>query len=205
MDLAAGTNCPRETEIPRCSGHPAPPGSLRSAQARMTDLLSAGELLDEALTAALGPVDDDASDAIAGICNDALGDVLGPLLLTALRWDHRALPLIAPWVWDLARGLQFQSRHGAPEPATAELLACLGSRQLAGHDIQRLAGTVDLAAALTLGRVLEQVLGPGAAARDPGANEAAAPWLTGLKLGSRIHLVLELLRLLPSGETTGTC
>jgi len=58
-------------------------------------------------------------------------------------------------------------------------------------------------AVLTLDRVLEQVLGPGASARDPRANEAAAPWLTGLKLGSRIHLVLELLRLLLPGETTG--
>jgi hypothetical protein len=48
-----------------------------------------------------------------------------------------------------------------------------------------------------MGRVLEQVLGPGAGARDPRANEAAAPWLAGLKLGSRIHLVQELLRLLP--------
>lgn len=50
---------------------------------------------------------------------------------------------------------------------------------------------------LTLGFVLEQVLGPGAGARDLRANEAAAPWLAGLKLGSRIHLVQELLRLLP--------
>jgi hypothetical protein len=48
-----------------------------------------------------------------------------------------------------------------------------------------------------LGGILEQVLGPGAGARDPGANEAAAPWPAGLKLGSRIHLVQELLRLLP--------
>ncbi len=155
----------------------------------MGDLLSAHEVLDEALTAALGPVDDITGDAIAGICNDALDDVLGPILVRAVRDDRR-------------NGLQFQSRNGAPEPATAELLARLGRRQLAGQDAQRFAETVDLAAVLTLDRVLEQVLGPGASARDPRANEAAAPWLTGLKLGSRIHLILELLRLLPPGGTT---
>ena len=168
----------------------------------MGDLLSAHEVLDEALTAALGPVDDITGEAIAGICNDALDDVLGPILVRAVRDDRRKLPLVAPWVWDLARGLQFQSRNGAREPATAELFARLGRRQLAGQDAQRFAETVDLAAVLTLDRVLEQVLGPGASARDPRANEAAAPWLTGLKLGSRIHLILELLRLLPPGGTT---
>jgi hypothetical protein len=167
----------------------------------MAELLGAGELLDEALSAAFGPVDDATRDAITGICNDALQDTLGPVLVTALRADHRLLPLVAPWVWDLARGLQFQSRNGPGEPATAELLAHLGTRQLAGQDARRFAETVDLAAVLTLDRVLEQVLGPGAGARDPRSNEAAAPWLTGLKLGSRIHLVQELLRLLLPGET----
>ncbi len=100
---------------------------------------------------------------------------------------------------DLACGLQFQSREGAREPATADLLIRLGGPQITAAHALRLAGTLDLAAALAQGRVLEQVLGPGAGARDPRANEAAAPWLGGLKLGSCIHLVLELLRLLPPG------
>jgi hypothetical protein len=171
----------------------------------MADLLGTDQLLDEALTAALGPVDAATSDAIAGICNDALQDVLGPVLVSALRADRRLLPLVAPWVWDLARGLHFQSQDGAVEPDTADLLARLGRHQLAGKDTRRFAEAVDLAAVLTLDRLLEQVLGPGASTRDPRANEAAAPWLTGLKLGSRIHLVLELLRLLPPGEVTGEC
>ncbi len=162
--------------------------------------LSAGELLDEALTAALGPVDDLTGEAIAAICTDALRDVLGPAIASALLTDRRLLPLAAPWVRDLACGLQFQSREGAQEPATADLLIRLGGPQITAADALRLAGTLDLAAALAQGRVLEQVLGPGAGARDPRANEAAAPWLGGLKLGSRIHLVLELLRLLPGGS-----
>ena len=165
--------------------------------------LRAGELLDEALTAALGPVDDLTGDAIAGICNDALHAVLGPAITRALLADRRLLPLAAPWVRDLARGLQYQSRHDGPEPRTVSLLARLGGPGITAADAVRMAQTVDLAAVLTLGRVLEQVLGPGAGARDPRANEAAAPWLGGLKLGSRIHLVQELLRLLPPAGADG--
>ena len=109
--------------------------------------------------------------------------------------------MTAPWARDLARGLQYQSRHDGPEPRTVSLLARLGGPGITAADAVRMAETVDLAAVLTLGRVLEQVLGPGAGARDPRANEAAAPWLGGLKLGSRIHLVQELLRLLPPAGT----
>jgi hypothetical protein len=161
--------------------------------------LGAGELLDEALTAVLGPVDDPTGQAIAGICNDALHAVLGPAVAGALRADRRLLPLAAPWVRDLACGLQFQSREGPREPATADLLLSLGGAAITAADARRLAGALDLAAVLAQGHVVDQVLGPGAVARDPRANEAAAPWLGGLKLGSRIRLVLELLRLLPGG------
>lgn len=162
----------------------------------MPELLRAGDLLDEALIAAFGPVDGAASEAITAICNDALEDVLGPAVVAALRADHHLLALVAPWVRDLARGLQFQSHHGPAEPASADLLTLLSGGRLSRLDAQRFAETVDLAAVLTLDRVLEQVLGPGAAGRDPRTNEASAPWLTGLKLGARIHLAQELLRLL---------
>ena len=175
------------------------PGTAR----RAWEPFRAGELLDEALTAALGPVDDLTGDAIAGICNDALHAVLGPAVAGALLADRRLLPLAAPWARDLARGLQYQSRHDGPEPRTVSLLARLGGPGITAADAVRLAETVDLAAVLALGRVLEQVLGPGAGARDPRANEAAAPWLGGLKLGSRIHLVQELLRLLPPAGAGG--
>ena len=49
-----------------------------------------------------------------------------------------------------------------------------------------------------IGRVTENALGPGASARHPSAN-ATLPWLGGLKLGYRIGLTLELLRLSASG------
>ncbi len=172
-------------------------------RARIAEPFRPGELLDQSLTAALGPVDDLTGEAIAGICNDALHAVLGPAVASELLADRRLLPVIAPWVLDLARGLQYHSRHGSPEPRTINLLARLGGPCVPAAEAARLAETVDLAAVLITGRVLEQVLGPGAGARDPRANDAAAPWLAGLKLGLRIQLVQELLPLLPPPGASG--
>ena len=152
-------------------------------------------LLYTALTELLGPVDQQTSDAIIGICDDAIRAVLGPWLSAAVRADDRVLPRIAPWALDLARGLQFQNSNGPGDPPTTGLLTLLASRPLDQHEARRFADTVDLAVVLTLGRVTDQVLGPGASARDPAVNELAAPWLAALKLGYRIGLVLELLRL----------
>jgi hypothetical protein len=172
-------------EAPRCRNEP----------------LRASELIDGSLVSALGQVDAATGEAIAGICNDALRDVLSPAVISAVLADHRLLPMVAPWVLDLARGLQFRGRELTPEPATADLITRLGGPGISAADARRLAETADLAAVLNLGRVLEQVLGPGAAARDPRANETAAPWLRGLKLGFRIYLVQEALRLLPQWGT----
>lgn len=162
----------------------------------MTALIRSGDVLDAGLAVLLGATDEASGDAIAAICNDALRDVVGPAVLSALRADPARLPLVAPWLWDLARGLQYQSRHGPAEPSTTVLLACLSCQEMAGADARRLADVIDIAVVCTLDRVLAQVLGPGASGRDPRLNEAAAPWLAGLKLGARIHLVQEMLRLL---------
>lgn len=162
-------------------------------------LLEADELLDGALAGTLGPADAQTRDAIVGICNDALADVLGQAAVELLQEDHGLLPRVAPWVWDLARGLQYQSRHGAIQPRTADLLTVLRGRPLAPEQARQFAQTIDLAVLLNLGRVTEQVLGPGACSRNPAANEATAPWLAGLTLGYRIHLAQELLRLSVTG------
>lgn len=162
-------------------------------------LLRADELLDVALSQALGSPDDPARDAITAICNDALGAVLGPAAVELLRTDHRLLALVAPWVWDLARGLQYQNRYGPAQPATADLLTRLRGQPLPPAQARQFAETIDLAVVITLGRVVDQVLGPGACGHDPGGNETAAPWLAGLKLGYRIQLAQELLRLAALG------
>lgn len=152
-------------------------------------------ILDPALTRLLGPVDEYTARAITGICDDALAAVLGAPLAGAVQADPALMTRVAPWVPDLARGLQFQDSGAAGDTPTTALLARLASPPLPGPRLHSFAETVDLAVVLTLGRLTEQVLGPGAAARDPAANELRAPWLPALKLGYRVGLVLELLRL----------
>jgi hypothetical protein len=82
--------------------------------------------------------------------------------------------------------------------STAELLSKLAPVLQDSQQTQRFAEAIDLSATLTLDRLLESVLGPGACSRPSEENEAAVPWLTPLKLGYRIHLALEFLRLTPS-------
>jgi hypothetical protein len=146
------------------------------------------------LDPALGPADEQATAAIIGICGDALHAVLGSELAPAILTDPELLTRIAPWARDLARGLQYRDRYGPGEPPTAGLITRLAGRPLPARQVRRFAETVDLAVVLTLGRVTDQVLGPGSGARNPAANELAAPWLPALHLGYRIGLVLEILR-----------
>lgn len=156
-------------------------------------------LLDPVITQLLGPVDEEASAAITGICDDALQAVLGPARARAAQADPALMTRIAPWARDLARGLQFQVRTGAGDPPTDGLLALLSSRPLTEPQVHRFAETVDLSVVLTLGHLTDQVLGPGSTARNSAASDTAAPWLTALKLGYRVGLVLELLRLTRPG------
>jgi hypothetical protein len=152
------------------------------------------------LDPALGPVSDQASAAITGICGDALHAALGPGLARAALADPVLLSRIAPWTRDLARGLQYRDRYGPDEPSTADLVTRLADQPVPEARARSFAETVDLAAALTLGRVTEQVLGPGSGALHPVASELTAPWLPALQLGYRIGLALEILRLSDPGS-----
>lgn len=151
------------------------------------------------LDPALGPTGEQASAAIAGICGDALHAALGPELARAAITDPALLTRIAPWARDLARGLQYRDRYGPGEPPTAQLVTRFAGRPLPAGEMLQFAEAVDLAAVLTLGRVTDQILGPGSGARNPVANDLAAPWLPALQLGYRIGLVLEILRLSSPG------
>jgi hypothetical protein len=147
------------------------------------------------LDPALGRTGEQAAAAITEICGDALQVALGPELARAALADPALLTRVAPWVRDLARGLQYRDRHGPGEPPTAQLVARFAGWPLPADEALRFAEAVDLAAVLTLGRVTDQALGPGSGMRHPLANDLAAPWLPALQLGYRIGLVLELLRL----------
>jgi hypothetical protein len=161
--------------------------------------VTADSLLDPALTRLLGPVSQQTSDAITGICGDALHAVLGDTLASALLADPALLTRAAPWLLDLARGLQYQDRAGPGDPPTSELLTLLTCTPPSNDQARQFAETVDLAVVLTLGHLTDQVLGPCSGTRHPIANQIAAPWLAALKLGYRIGLVLELLRLTSRG------
>ncbi|HEX6527890.1 MAG TPA: hypothetical protein VF070_48895 [Streptosporangiaceae bacterium] len=112
------------------------------------------------LDPALGPPGQQGSAAITGICGDALHAVLGPGLAQAALADPELLTRIAPWARDLARGLQYRDRYGAADPPTIALITRLAGRLVPEGQARRLAETVDLAVALTLGRVTDQALGP---------------------------------------------
>ena len=81
--------------------------------------------LDPELTRLLGPVDAHTARAIAGICDDALVAVLGQPLASAAQADPALMARVAPWVPDLARGLQFQDSDGAGDTPTTSLLTRL--------------------------------------------------------------------------------
>jgi hypothetical protein len=147
----------------------------------------------------LGPTSEQASAAITGICGDALHAVLGARLAQEAIADPALRARIAPWARDLARGLQYRDRFGAGDPPTTTLITQLARRPVAEDQLHRFAEATDITIALTLGRVTDQVLGRGSGARNPAANELAAPWLAALQLGYRISLVLELLRLSDPG------
>ena len=81
----------------------------------MHDLLLKEILVGKTLTKAIGLADRFVSDAIVGICNEALDLVLGSAVIDALGKDLDLLALVAPWAQDLARGLHFRGRDGRPE------------------------------------------------------------------------------------------
>lgn len=164
----------------------------------MAELLGE-ELLDAALANVLGSTDADLSGAIVGICNDAVEEILGPAVVEALAADRRRVAVVAPWASDLARGLLVLAHRGPGELPSSELLALLSRGRLSASEVSRFAGVVDTAAVLTLDRVVEQVLGPGACAKGQEENEATAPWLAALRYGHRVHVAQELLRLMPAG------
>ena len=173
---------------------------VRSAEvAASAEVLGADVLPDEALLGLLGPVDPQIVGAIVGICSDALVATLGPAIVDVIGTDPRLVPLVVPWTADLAHGLLVLASHGPGELRTTELLDLFANHRLTKQERTLYGETIDLAATLMLDRVVEHVLGPGACARNPGNNEAAAPWLPALEYGDQVYVTLELRRLPTAG------
>jgi hypothetical protein len=101
-------------------------------------------------------------------------------------------------VWDLARGLHYQSLRGPEAPPTSQLVDELSQGASIPVDRDLIADKIDWAFILTEDRVAQFVQGRGAISRDPIKREQAFPWYERLRIGYRIRLTTEALRLLPS-------
>lgn len=163
-------------------------------------MLTAEDLLDPVLVDRFGPVDSTTLNEIANICEEALIKVLGSDISTCLSLDATATGLVAPWVWDLARGLHYQSVCGHGAPSTLRLIYQLSAEPLRADYRDWLADRVDCAHILTGDRIAEFVQERGAISKDPVKRERDFPWYGRLEPGYRIHLITEALRLMASAR-----
>ena len=161
-------------------------------------MLRGEELLDPALVDRFGPPDAATLQEILNICKEALIKVLGPDIGELLSLNVHVVELAAPWVWDLARGLHYQSVCGPAAPSTLRLIDQFSSAPLPAGHRDWLADRVDCACILTGDRIAEFVEGRGAIRKYPLTRERNFPWYGRLEVGYRIHLTTEALRLMPS-------
>lgn len=163
-------------------------------------MLTGKDLLDPMLVDRFGPVDAATLHEIANICEEALSKVLEPDFSKCLPLNATAAALTVPWVWDLARGLQYQSVCGPEAPSTLRLIDQLSALPLPADYRDWLADRIDCAHILTGDRIAEFVQGRGAISRDPIERERDFPWYGRLEMGYRIHLTTEALRLMTSSR-----
>ena len=149
--------------------------------------------LDTRLAGLIGSPDHLARGAIMRVLDDVIRDVLD-VGAHPLRVNY--LDRHAPWARDLARGLHWLCLGHPSEPTTAQLLATLADRPLVDEQRNYLAEGIDMAYGLSYHRHVDTVAGLGASATLPAARlRANLPWLETMLLGWRIHLAVELLRL----------
>lgn len=161
-------------------------------------MLLGDDLLDPILVDRLGRADESALREIVNICDEAISNVLGHGIDSLLPLKKEFAHLVVPWVWDLARGLYYQSICGPRSPLTAQLVDQLSPVPLPAAYRDLVADKIDWAYILTLDRVAEFVQGQGAIYQNPERREHKFPWYGRLEIGYRIHLTSEALRLMPS-------
>jgi hypothetical protein len=161
-------------------------------------MLIAEDLLDPVLVDRFGSADAVTLHEIVKICEEALVKVLGPGVEEFLLLNESMAQLVVPWVWDLARGLHYQSVFGPGAPLTIRLVDQLSSVPLSASDRDWISERIDLAYILTADRIAQFIQGRGGISRDPIMREQVFPWYGRLEIGYRIHLTTEALRLMPS-------
>lgn len=151
------------------------------------------QCIDPRLVERIGPVSAAVESAIDAEVHDALTQVVGHLVDVSIP-PATVAESIAPWAYDLGRGLHWHDRCGNAT-TTAELTAVLAP-SVAGTDIEvGLGRDVDIAWALFHGRYAEQIFGAGAVHRPSARLRSHCPWFDAAVLGFRIDLVLEYHRL----------
>jgi hypothetical protein len=158
-------------------------------------LLDGVDLLDGFLVERIGGVSDTTLESILSVCEDAATAVVGCEIGRAVLRDPPLTERMLGWIWDLARGLHYQSIYGSDMPSTRELIERLGPPYL-DMDIRAIiADRVDWAFILIEDRLAEHVQGRNAIKLSGVERERTFPWYDRLKLGYRIRLTTEALRL----------
>ena len=158
-------------------------------------MLKAEDLLDPILVAKIGMLDTQTAQELLNLCKEAANAVLGQEAWSFLSKNRSIIERAVPWIWDLARGVHFQSFYGPDMPQTGDLINQLSDKPLDDALCVLLADRIDLAFIFTEDRIAEYVQGRGAIKLDPASRERSFPWYPRLLLGYRIRLTTEVLRL----------
>jgi hypothetical protein len=163
-------------------------------------VLKAEDLLDPILIAKIGMLDTETARELSNLCEEAANSVLGEEAWSFLSKSKWMIERAVPWIWDLARGVHFQSFYGPKMPQTDHLINQLSSKPLDSALRALLADRIDLAFIFTEDRIAEYIQGRDAITLDPASRERSFPWYPRLLLGYRIRLTTEVLRLMPPVE-----
>jgi hypothetical protein len=154
------------------------------------------EMIDPRLTAHFGFPDSPTLSAFHDIVTEAVADVLGPRVTEAISpTNAEELFLLAPWAWDLSRGLHYRAECGSDEPKSIELLIRFAGSTIEVERAHEIANSLDIAVVLTIDQTIDHIHGIGATKLDPEELRVKTPWLGTCLLGVRLRVLLEFLRL----------
>lgn len=155
------------------------------------------ELIDPRLTAYIGFPDPSTLHAIYDITTEAVADVIGAPVVEAISPTiPRVLFMLAPWAWDLSRGLHYNAYYSDANPSSMELLDSFSKTSIQTGLDREIANSIDMAVVLTMDQTVDHIHGLGATGRNPADLRDRTPWLDTCLLGTRLRVTLEMLRLM---------
>lgn len=158
--------------------------------------MAGSPFIDPRLVECIGGVPPVVVEAIDDEVREALVQTVGPVLGAAVAPEEVAVS-VAPWAFDLGRGLHWYDRKGS-SARTAQLVDALVPRLDDPDLVERLCREVDVAWAVIHGRYTDQVFGSGAVHQPSDRLRNRCPWFDAALVGFRVDLVLEHARLVPT-------